>query len=311
MALVTTKPDKENHGRGVKSIRKVVDKYDGTIEFEDKGDVFADIYNTLLFGKQLLVPEQLFAGSTESIYKSAKDQWKEQRRDTVKEYMNCVNLTIATLGIENQSTIDENEPIRVMGYDYGSYRQQIVDEKKLHPVITIVLNFTDKIWSGKKSLLELLEIPSDFEGFVQDYKINVFDIAYLEDEIIETFTSDFKLVSRFFKNKRLGLDAMNDDTTEMKHPEELMELLSVFTGDSSYEKVIPEILERKKKGEVITMCTVAQGLMEKGRTEQITKDIMISINRYRKLGLDNETIRNIIMEDYQLDEQESDDFLRK
>ena len=87
----------------------------------------------------------------QSRYKSAKDQWKEQRRDTVKEYMNCVNLTIATLGIENQSTIDENEPIRVMGYDYGSYRQQIVDEKKLHPVITIVLNFTDKIWSGKRA----------------------------------------------------------------------------------------------------------------------------------------------------------------
>ena len=40
MALVTTKPDKENHGRGVKSIRKVVDKYDGTIEFEDKGETF-------------------------------------------------------------------------------------------------------------------------------------------------------------------------------------------------------------------------------------------------------------------------------
>ena len=70
---------------------------------------------------------------------------------------------------------------------------------------------------------------------------------------------------------------MNDDTTEMKHPEELMELLSVFTGDFSYEKVIPEILERKKKGEVITMCTVAQGLMEKGRTEHIIKDILISI----------------------------------
>ena len=59
------------------------------------------------------------------------------------------------------------------------------------------------------------------------------------------------------------------------------------------------------------MCTGAQGLMEKGRTEQITKDIMISINRYRKLGLDNETIRNIIMGDYQLDKQECDDFLRK
>lgn len=40
LALVTTKPDKEKHGRGVKSIRKVVDKYDGTVEFEDKGDTF-------------------------------------------------------------------------------------------------------------------------------------------------------------------------------------------------------------------------------------------------------------------------------
>lgn len=47
-------------------------------KLEDYGDVFADIYNTLLFGKQLLVPEQLYTGATESIYKSAKDQWKEQ-----------------------------------------------------------------------------------------------------------------------------------------------------------------------------------------------------------------------------------------
>lgn len=38
--LITTKSDKENHGRGVRSIRKVVDKYEGTIEFEDKGDTF-------------------------------------------------------------------------------------------------------------------------------------------------------------------------------------------------------------------------------------------------------------------------------
>ena len=42
-------------------------------KLEDYGDVFADIYNTLLFGKQLLVPEQLYTGATESIYKSAKD----------------------------------------------------------------------------------------------------------------------------------------------------------------------------------------------------------------------------------------------
>ena len=118
----------------------------------------------------------------------------------------------------------------------------------------------------------------------------------------------YKLVSRFFKNKRLGLDAMNDDTTEMKHPEELMELLSVFTGDSSYEKVIPEILERKKKGEVITMCTVAQGLMEKGRTEQFKKDVINSINMLKELNVDEDRIIELIIKNHGLTEEEVKEF---
>ena len=126
----------------------------------------------------------------------------------------------------------------------------------------------------------------------------------------------YKLVSRFFKNKRLGLDVMNDDTTEMKHPEELMELLSVFTGDSSYEKVIPEILERKKKGEVITMCTVAQGLMEKGRTEgriegsseQFRKDVINSINMLKELNVDEDRIIELIIKNHGLTEEEVKEF---
>ena len=99
------------------------------------------------------------------------------------------------------------------------------------------------------------------------------------------------------------------DTTEMKHPEELMELLSVFTGDSSYEKVIPEILERKKKGEVITMCTVAQGLMEKGRTEQFKKDVINSIKMLKKIGMDDERIKELISESHGLTEEEVKEFL--
>jgi len=36
----TTKPDAENHGRGVRIIRQIVARYDGTVEFTDKGDAF-------------------------------------------------------------------------------------------------------------------------------------------------------------------------------------------------------------------------------------------------------------------------------
>ena len=36
----TTKPDEENHGRGVRIIRQIIARYDGTVEFTDKGDIF-------------------------------------------------------------------------------------------------------------------------------------------------------------------------------------------------------------------------------------------------------------------------------
>lgn len=39
-ALQTDKPDKELHGYGIKSMRAIADKYDGTIDFSEDGDVF-------------------------------------------------------------------------------------------------------------------------------------------------------------------------------------------------------------------------------------------------------------------------------
>lgn len=279
-------------------------------KLEDYGDVFADIYNTLLFQDKLIEEDKLQTGPTESIYKSATDEWREQRRDTVKEYMDDLNLVIATLGIENQASIDKYGPIRVMGYDYGSYRQQIVDGKELHPVITIVLNFTDKKWNEKKSLVDILKMPEKFCEYVQDYKINVFDVAFLDDTTIESFTSDFKLVAKFFKNKRLGVNInTTTDTTAISHPEELMELFTVFTSDNTYAEMIPEILERKKRGEVISMCTVAQELLEKGRTEQFRKDMLGYIETLKELNVDDGRIKELIMKHYGLNEEEIENLL--
>lgn len=47
-SLTTTKKDNYSHGRGIHSIRKVVDKYSGTITFVDKGDVFE--VSAMLYG---------------------------------------------------------------------------------------------------------------------------------------------------------------------------------------------------------------------------------------------------------------------
>ena len=45
----------------------------------------------------------------------------------------------------------------------------------------------------------MLEIPEGMGKFVQDYKIIVFDIAFLPDKTISQFKSTFKHVAHFLK----------------------------------------------------------------------------------------------------------------
>ena len=72
----------------------------------------------------------------------------------------------------------------------------------------------------------------------------------------------------------------------------------------------------KKKGEVITMYTVAQGLMEKGRTEgriegqseQFRKDVINSINMLKELKVNEDRIIELIIKNYGLTAEEAEDF---
>lgn len=238
-------------------------------KIEDYNDVFADIYNTLLFGKEYLDPNRLKAGPTESIYKTDTKDLNEQRRDVLKKYQNKMNLVISSFGIENQTVIDRFMPVRVMGYDVGTYRQQISDgEEKLTPVITIVLNMTDKKWNQAKSVYEMLEIDPELTEYVENYRIHVFDIAFLDDEVIESFTSDFKEIAKFFKKKRLKENPLTSEN-ELKHPHAIMEFLSVFTQDRSYIESMDHLEHLSRSGGAVTMCEVADALKTEGRREGI------------------------------------------
>ena len=173
-------------------------------KLEDYPEVFADIMNLLVMGKNYIQPELLAAGPTETVYK-ADGKNRGQFRD-ISKYYKDTELSIASLGIENQSKEDNDMPIRIMGYDYGQYRHQIDVGEEGFPSITIVLNFSDKKWSKPRRLKELFIISEEFEEIVQDYEVRVYNIAYLDDEVINKFTSTFKHVAHFFKNKRKKKD---------------------------------------------------------------------------------------------------------
>ena len=132
---------------------------------EDYEDVFSDIFNVLVFENNVIKQQYLRAGATESIYKAENGNYRDQFRDVLKEYTDSSLLEIASLGIENQSTLDNYISVKVMGYDYAKYRSQIDREKyPLLPVLTIVLNFSDVQWNAAKSLHSIMDILSVFSG---------------------------------------------------------------------------------------------------------------------------------------------------
>ena len=239
---------------------------------EDYNDVFADIYNVLVFDKKYLDEDGLEAGPTESIYKAEEGDLKEQRRDVLKTY-HKQNFVICSLGIENQSAIDKYMPLRVMGYDYATYRSQLSNKKELMPTITIVLNFSDEKWNEATNLRSLFDVQDELKEFVADYCIKVYDVAFLEDDVIEKFTSDFRLVAKYLKKRRLGkVDDLIQEQQVIQHVEAVLNLFRVFAKDERYEQLLTgNVMTMEKKGDEVAMCIVLDTLEQRGRLAQLVE----------------------------------------
>ena len=234
---------------------------------EALNDVFADIVNVLLFkGEQVINEKDLEADTTKSMFK-ADGKIHEQERDVSKFWKNG-EIRISILGIENQTTQDSDMPLRVISYDGASYKQQLLDKKlkKRYPVATLVLYFgTEEKWSKAKHLYDCFEVPEKLKPFVNDYKINVFNIAFLSPKTISMFKSDFKIIAEYFRAKRLN-QKYKGSKEKLKHANETLKMFSALTGDNSFEKVYNE--SNFKKGG-ITMCDVVERIRNDGRTEGI------------------------------------------
>ena len=239
---------------------------------EALNDVFADIVNVLLFkGEQVINEKDLEADTTKSMFK-ADGKIHEQERDVSKFWKNG-EIRISILGIENQTAQDSDMPLRVISYDGASYKQQLLDknQKKRYPVATLVLYFgTEEKWSKAKNLYDCFQIPEKLKPFVNDYKINVFNIAFLSQKTIAMFKSDFKIIAEYFRAKRLN-QKYKGSKEKLKHANETLKMFSALTGDNSFEKVYNEV--NSKKGG-ITMCDVVERIRNDGITEGQERIIM-------------------------------------
>ncbi len=104
------------------------------------------------------------------------------------------------------------------------------------------------------------DIPEKFRPFVNNYKINVFEIAYLSREQVNVFKSDFRVVADYFVQKRENGDYI-PDPQELKHVQETLQLLSVMTGDHRLENAYND---NKAERSAHNMCDVLDRIENRG-----------------------------------------------
>ena len=85
-------------------------------------------------------------------------------------------------------------------------------------------------------------MDSELEPYVNDYKINLFEIAWLTDEQVSGFKSDFRIVADYFVQMRKN-GTYHGSRSKVRHIREVLQLLSVLTDDSRFQKTIDGVEE--------------------------------------------------------------------
>ena len=247
-------------------------------KLEDFDDVFCDIINVLLFdGEHRVDEEELESGMPRSSYK-IDGKFEEQERD-VKKFWKRGQVRLAVYGMENQTGEDPDFIFRNFGYDGAEYRDQVrrrneirrkntklrkegVDDSRLesvpdfYPVVTLVLYFGETHWKSSLNLKDHLKIPEGLEEYVTDYKVNLFEIAYLSEKQVSSFQSDFRFVAEYFVATRKKKEGVEPTFTigleHLKHVEEFIELMNAITNSDRFSR-LPKLINERGENTMMTI----------------------------------------------------------
>ena len=129
-------------------------------------------------------------------------------------------------------------------------------------------------WKDDKELREVINQESVNEELFQNYKLNVFDIAYLTEEQIKMFQSDFGIIADYFVKRRKGYKTI-ENHKPIKHVDEMLKFMRIFAED---ERFLQLDVKKNEEGEV-TMCTILDTAINKGIEQGISQGISQGITQ--------------------------------
>lgn len=254
-------------------------------DFWRQNDRFADLFNAVVFqGKQILKPEELCEMDTDMSGIIRFKNYEEslvRMRDVVKK--TAFGVEFIVLGIEIQQKTHYAMPLRTLLYDGMGYLKEYQEishlykeetgsktvdeflskmrkEERLHPIISIVVYYSEQIWDGPLCLKDMIvEMPEEIERVFSDYKMNLVQVRdsdqyvfYNEDvrtvfEISrEIFRGNFEKIAALYKNKEID--------------SELITVIGKITDSEG-------LMCQGSKKEVANMCTALEKLKDEGRQE--------------------------------------------
>ena len=180
-------------------------------------DVFSDIVNVNLFGgRHYISANELSREPGELITKSSSDNKLKQLQMDVP--MKC------NMGYQHAKYMEQVRTIKETNRQQQAYPSPITkgihDTQKLDPVITLVLNYSQKEWKKPKQLQDVLNIPDDmreeFEQWISPHSIGIINLANQSESTMQMYHSDFKYIVRYLscKNDKEKLESFFR-TTEM------------------------------------------------------------------------------------------------
>lgn len=257
-------------------------------DFWRQNERFADLFNAVIFrGEQVIKPEDLTERDTDMsgiIQFKGYQETLERTRDVVKKM--AYGVEFAVLGIESQQKIHYAMPLRTMLYDSLGYLKEYQEitrirkaergkmtedeflskmrkEDRLHPIISIVLYYSEKSWDGPMCLKDMIvEMPEEMERIFSDYKMNLVQIRESEQYTFhnEEVRAVFEISREIFNG---NLDKINEKYRDRDLTPELITVIGKITDSA-------ELVRQGKIEEVANMCTALEK-WEKENIERGTK----------------------------------------
>ena len=262
----------------------------------NNNEQFADLFNAVLFeGRQIIKPEELEDVDTEESSVLEHKEYAESlqfSRDTIKiqKSSSVYHVQFVLLGIENQEHIHYAMPMRLMGYDYGSYKKQYDSNAKKYktakgleedeylsrmkktdkfiPVITIVIYYGEKSWDGAFSLHEMLDIPEEMKPYVNDYKMLLLEARQNNLLFHNINNMDLFNLLEILLNKDRPMNETKDRAIEYARKHKVDKSVVMTVAGAANCRIDYNAFDRKGDAD---MCTVFEETRTEGRAEEIVE----------------------------------------